>query len=83
MKKRVFGSAMRTYDMYDTHNSYEHGEDATGEKVRVGNADTESKGRIFQETPPNFAATMRSLRVEMQSYMEDNERLAKAQEEKN
>ena len=60
-KKWVFGSAMRTYDMYDAQNPYEHEEDAMGENVRVGNADTKSNGKIYQDTPPNFAATMRSL----------------------
>ena len=54
-----------------------------GGNIRVGNVETESNGRRFQETPPDFAATMRSLRVEMQSYRADNERLVKAQEEKN
>ena len=38
---------------------------------------------MFQYTPQDFAHTMRSLRVEMQSYREDNERLVKAQKEKN
>ena len=47
------------------------------------NVETESNGRIFQETPPDFATTMRSLRVEMQSYREDSERLFKAHEEWN
>ena len=51
------------------------------ENVRVENAETESNGRRLQETPPDFAATMRSLRVEMQSYRTDNERLVKALEE--
>ena len=37
----VFGSTMRTYSMYDdTQNPYEHEEDAMGENVRVGNAET-------------------------------------------
>ena len=54
-----------------------------GEKICVGNAETKSNGRIFQDTPLDFAATMRSLIVEMQSYREDNERLVKAREEKN
>ena len=54
-----------------------------GENICVGNAETKSNGRIFQETPPYFVATMRSLRVEMQSYKEDNERLVKAWEEQN
>ena len=60
------GSAMRTDNM-DVYawdpNEYE--EDAMGENVRIGNADTESNGRRLQETPLDFVATMRSLRVEM------------------
>ena len=76
MEEWVFGSAMRTYGMNDAQDPYEHEKDAMGENV-----ETESNGRRFQYTPPDFAATMRSLRVEMQSYREDNERLVKAQEE--
>ena len=60
-------------------NEYE--EDAMGENVQVGNAETESNGKRFQDTPPDFAATMRILRVEMYSYMVGNERLVKDQEE--
>ena len=54
-----------------------------GENVRVGNDETESNGRRFQDTPPDIAATMRSLRVELQSCREDNERMLKAQEDQN
>ena len=54
-----------------------------GENVQVGNAETESNGRRFQDTPPDFVATMISHRVEMQSYREDNKKLVKAQEEQN
>ena len=32
-----------------------------GENVLVRNDDIESNGRIFQETPPNIAVTMRIL----------------------
>ena len=65
--------------MYDdAKNSNEYEEDVMGENIRVGNAETESNRRRFQDTPPDFAATMRSLRVEMQSYRVDNERLVKA-----
>ena len=74
---------MRTYDRYDAQNPYEHEEDAMEENVRVGNAETESNGRIFQDTPLDIAATMRSLRVELQSCKEDNERMIKAQEDQN
>ena len=60
-----------------------HEEEAMGENVRIGNSKKYSNGRRFQDTPPDFAATMRSLRVEIQSYRADNERLIKAQEEQN
>ena len=52
---------MRTHDGYDARDSYERAWDAMGENVRVGNDDIESNGRRFQETPPDIAATMRSL----------------------
>ena len=52
---------MRTHDEYDARDSYKYTRDAMGENVRVGNDDIESNGRRFQETPPNIAATMRSL----------------------
>ena len=54
-----------------------------GENVRVGNDKTESNGRIFQDTPPDFAATMRNLRVDLQSGREDNGRILKAQQDQN
>ena len=54
-----------------------------GGNFQVGNAKTKSNGRRFQDTPPDFAATMRSLRVNMQSYRVDNETLVRALEEHN
>ena len=83
MEKVGFGSAMRINGMNDSRDPYELEADAMGENIRVGNVETESNGRRYQETPPNFLATMRSLWVEMQIYREDNERLVKAQEEQN
>ena len=62
-------------------NAYE--EDVMGGNVRIGNVETNSNGRRFQDTPLDFATTMRSLGVEIQSYKEDNKRLIKAQEEQN
>ena len=54
-----------------------------GDNVRVKNDEIESNGRRYQDTPPDFAATMRSLRVEMQSCREENERLVKDQKDQN
>ena len=52
---------MRTHDGYDARDSYEHGRDAMGDNVHNGHDDIESNGRIFQETPSDVAATMRSF----------------------
>ena len=52
---------MRTHDGYDAQDSYKRAEDAMGENVRNVNDDIESNGRIFQGTPSEVAATMRSL----------------------
>ena len=74
---------MRTYNMNDAQDPYGLKADGMRENIQVGNDETNSNGRRYQETPPDIVATMRSLRVEMQSYREDNERMIKAQEEKN
>ena len=49
--------------MNDAQDPYEHEEDAMGGNIRVGNAETESKGRRYKETLPDIVATMRILRV--------------------
>ena len=72
------GVAMRSYSMNDAHDPYEFEVDTMGENIQVENAKTKSNGRRYQETPLDIAATMRSLRVEMQSYREDDERMIKA-----
>ena len=75
---------MRRYDINDyAHDPNENEEYAMGGNVRIGNVETESNGRRFQDTPPDFAGTMTSIKVEIHSYREDNERLIKAQEEQN
>ena len=74
---------MRTFSMNDAQDPYEDEEDSMGGNIYVGNAETESNGRRFQETPLYFAATMRILRVEMYSYREDNEGMIKYQEDHN
>ena len=63
---------MRTFSMNDAHDPYEHKEGVMGENIHVGDAETESNGRRLHATPLDFAATMRSLRVEIKSYREYN-----------
>ena len=80
----MVGSAMKTDDMNDyAWDPNAHEEDYMGGNVRIRNAKTESNGRRFQDTPPDFEGTMRNLKVEIQSYRADNERLIKAREEQN
>ena len=74
---------MRIDDMNDAKDPNEFEEDAIGENFKVENDETQSNGRINQETPPDIVATMRILRVELQSCREDNERMRKAQEDQN
>ena len=62
---------------------YNHGEDAKGQDMSVGNAETKTNGHRENVNPREFVETMRSLRMEVQSYREDNERLLKAQEQQN
>jgi hypothetical protein len=67
--------------MDDAHDPYEFEIDAMGENIQVGNAEIESNGCRNQVTPLDIVETMRSIRVELQSYIADNERIIKAQEE--
>ena len=52
---------MRTHDGYGARDSYERAQDAMGENVCNENDDIDSNGRIFQQTPSDVVATMRSL----------------------
>jgi hypothetical protein len=56
---------------------HSHEEEIKGFHVNMGNAETKSNGRRYMQEP----VTMRSMHREMESYMIDNERIMKAQEE--
>ena len=58
-------------------------EGVIGENIQHGNAKTYSNGRRNQYTPLDIVYILRSLRVELQSYKVDNEKLVKAHEECN
>ena len=77
----VLAQSIRTYSGNDVRYPHENEEDVMGDNIRVGNDETESNGRRYRDTMPYFAATMRSLRVEMQSYRANNEKLVQAQED--
>ena len=46
---------MRTDMCDDAHNPNEYEEDANGENVQIGNDETKSNGRRFQDTPLYFS----------------------------
>ena len=68
---------MRTYSMNDAQYPYEY-EAYAIKNIRVGNAETKSSRRKYQETPLDIAATMRRLRVDLKSYREDNKMMIKS-----
>jgi hypothetical protein len=63
--------------MEDAQGSYNHEEEVIGLHVSMDNAKIESNGRRDGQE----SVTMRSLQKEVQSYMDDNERIMKAEEE--
>ena len=63
--------------MEDAQGYYIHEEEFIGLHINMGNVETKSNGRRDRKEP----VTMRSLHREVQSYMDDNERIMKAQEE--
>ena len=69
--------------MSDAQNPYELETDAVEESIQVMNDGTEFDEEINQNNSPNLAATIRGLKVELQNCRENNERMVKAQEEKN
>jgi hypothetical protein len=74
---------MHIQEMEEGEGAFSHDKEAKGQNISVGNAETESnghKGRGEQET---LIETVRSLRIEVQSYKEDNERLIREQNQIN
>jgi hypothetical protein len=74
---------MHIQEMEEGEGASSHDKEAKGQNIRVGNAETESnghKGRGEQET---LIETVRSLKIEVQSYKEDNERLMREQNQIN
>ena len=68
--------------MDDAHYPYGHGVDSMGKNIQVENAEIEFDGKRNKETSQDIADTIRSLRVELQSYREENERTIKVLEGK-
>jgi hypothetical protein len=62
-------------EMEEGKGASNHDKEVEGQNTKIGNAETESNGckvRVEQET---LLETVKSLKIEVQSYKEDNERL--------
>jgi hypothetical protein len=75
---------MRTRDMEYAQIDYNHEEKLKWLYVSLGNGGTESNGhREGKEEKVDLVETMRSLQRDVLSYIIDNERIIRSQEEKN
>jgi hypothetical protein len=74
---------MQIREMEEGEGASNHDKEAKGQNIIVGNAETKSnehKGRGEKET---LIETVRSLKIEVQSYKEDNVRLMREQNQIN
>jgi hypothetical protein len=62
-------------EMEEGEGASNHDKGAKGQNTRVGNAETKSNGRKGRGEQETLIETVRSLKIEVQSYKVDNERL--------
>jgi hypothetical protein len=61
-------------EMEEGEGASSHDKEAEGQNIRVGNAETKSNGHKGRGEKETLIETMRSLKIEVQSYKADNER---------
>jgi hypothetical protein len=66
---------MRIEEMEEGERASSHDKEAKGQNTRVGNVETESNGRKEKGEEETLIEIVRSLKMEVQSYKADNERL--------
>jgi hypothetical protein len=59
--------------------AYNHDKEAKGKNISFGNGDIESNGHKSRGEQETLLETMRILKIELQSYKEDNDRLIREQ----
>jgi hypothetical protein len=69
-------------DMEDAEGAYSHERESKGQNISVGNVETKSNGHRSRVEPTELVETMRSLRMEVQSYRDDNEKIMRARRRK-
>jgi hypothetical protein len=66
---------MRIEEIEEGEGASSHDKEVEGHNNRVGNAEIESNGRKEKGEQETLIEMVRSLKMEVQSYKEDNERL--------
>jgi hypothetical protein len=74
---------MHIQEMEEGEGASNHDKEAKGQNISVGNAETESNRHQARGEQETLIETMRSLKIEVQSYKEDNERLIREQNQIN
>jgi hypothetical protein len=66
---------MHIEEMEEGEGASSHDKEVEGQNTRVGNVEIESNGRKEKGEQETLIETIRSLKMEVQSYKEENERL--------
>ena len=74
---------MHIEKMEEVQGASNHDKEAEGQNTRVGNAETESNGRKEKGEWETLIEMVRSLKMEVQRYKADNERLMREQSQIN
>ena len=74
---------MRIEKMEEGEGASSHDKEAKGQNTEVGNAETESNGRKGKGEKETLIEIVRILKIEVQRYKADNERLIREQSQKN
>jgi hypothetical protein len=61
--------------MEEDEGAFNHEKESEGQNTRIGNAKIESNGRKERGDRETLKETVRSLKMEVQSYKADNEKL--------
>jgi hypothetical protein len=62
-------------EMEEGEGASNHDKEAEGQNTRIGNVETESNGRKGRGEQETLLETVKSLKIEVQSYKADNERM--------
>jgi hypothetical protein len=70
---------MHIQEMEEGEGAFSHDKEAKGQNISVGNVETESNGHQARGEHETLIETVRSLKIEVQSYKLENDRLIREQ----